>query len=465
MASALNYTPLSEIPTAVDRIRATFDSGRTKTLEWRVGQLEALDAMIAENDGRLLAALEADLHKATFESEFGELRFVRAEIKHALRHLKSWTKDQYVHTPTLQQLGTSRIVHEPFGVALIIGPWNYPFMLLCSPLVGAIAAGNTVAVKPSEIAVATGALVGNLLTEYLDNDAFAVIQGAVPETTELLAQDFDFIFFTGSPGVGRIVHRAAARNLTPTILELGGKSPCIVDATANIDVTARRITQGKYFNAGQTCVGADYVLAVPEVVEPLTSKIVETIENFYGNDPKQSEDYGRIVSDTAFERLTGLIEGEDIVCGGVTDAVERYISPTVLANVSPDAAVMQEEIFGPILPILTVADVDEAIRFVRARPKPLALYVFTSDDEVAKKVLDKTSSGGACVNECLMQLGVPDLPFGGVGASGMGAYHGKESYLAFTHRKGVLDKSTRIDPPIRYPPYTDVKNKIVSLLS
>jgi aldehyde dehydrogenase (NAD+) len=332
--------------------------------------------------------------------------------------------------------------------------------LVIGPVIGAIAAGNCVVIKPSEVAARSSAILAELVPKYLDPDAVRVVEGGVPETTALLAERFDHVFYTGNGTVGRIVMEAAAKHLTPVTLELGGKSPCYVDRDVDLDVTARRIAWGKWVNAGQTCVAPDYLLVHEAVADALVEKLRGTLRDFYGDDPKASPSYARIVNERHHRRLLALLgDGERAVIGGEHDEKERYIAPTVLRDVRPDARVMGDEIFGPILPMLTVKGPDEAIAFVNARPKPLALYVFSRRREVADDVLARTSSGGACVNDCVTHLGVPELPFGGVGASGMGAYHGRASFETFSHKKSVLVKGTSIDPALRYPPYTDDKEK------
>ncbi len=454
-----------KIPQAVAHLRATFESRKTRPYAWRVEQLKRLKAMTIEKEEAIFAALKADLGKSSFESFLTETGGDLSEIDHALKHLKGWMKPQKVSTPMSNQPGHSEIVHEPLGVVLIIGPWNYPFDVVVLPLIGAIAAGNCAILKPSELTPNTSALLAEIVAEYMDPDAVRVIEGGVDVASELLAQRFDHIFFTGSPRVGKIVMAAAARHLTPVTLELGGKSPCIINDDADLVVAAKRIAWGKFVNAGQTCVAPDYVLAHEKIADSFVQQLKTTVAEFYGDDPKTSPDYPKIVNEQHFERLTSLIDNGEIVIGGATDRADRYIAPTVLTNVSPDSPIMGEEIFGPILPVLTVADVEEAIAFVNARPKPLALYLFSDDDDVRDKVVDETSSGGVCINDVVMHLVVPDLPFGGVGSSGMGAYHGRESFNTFSHAKGVLVKSTHGEIPLRYPPYTESKFKWLKRLT
>ncbi len=454
----------NDLAALVENLRGSFLSDRSRPLPWRKEQLAAIDALVRDHERDILDALRADVGKPALESLGAELAFIRSEAKFAIRHLSAWTKPRKVNTPVLLQPGKSFVVQEPLGVVLVVGPWNYPFQLVMSPLIGAVAAGNCVVLKPSELAPATSSLVARLVPRYLDPTCIRVVEGGVPETTALLEQRLDHIFYTGNGSVGRIVMAAAAKHLTPVTLELGGKSPCIVDASADLDVAARRITWGKFFNAGQTCVAPDYVLVHASVHDAFVARLKATIREFYGPNPKASPDYARIVNQRHHRRLTALLGSGDVVVGGETDEDDLFISPTVLLNVSPGSPVMAEEIFGPILPVLSVGSIDDAIRFVRSREKPLALYVFAKDEAVPRRVLDRTSSGGAAVNHVWLHLGVPGLPFGGVGESGMGAYHGRWSFDTFSHRKAVLVKSTRVDPPLFYPPYTESKARWIRRL-
>ncbi|MEU4046169.1 aldehyde dehydrogenase family protein [Streptomyces antibioticus] len=441
------------IPETVLRLRAVFDSGLTRPAAWRRRQLHALRSMLRRHTSDIEEALYDDLRKGRTESHLTEIGGVLTEIEHALRHLDRWMKPRRVGVPLNIKPATARIHPEPLGVCLIIAPWNYPLTLTLNPLVGALAAGNTAVVKPSELAPATSALLADLLPRHLE--AVAVVEGAVEETTELLAQRFDHIFYTGNGTVGRIVAAAAAKNLTPITLELGGKSPVFIDETADMAVTARRLAWGKFTNAGQTCVAPDYVLVTEAARDSLLAELPRAVQQMFGTDPRTSADYGRIVNDRHFQRLSGLTAEGDLVTGGVSDAGERYIAPTVLAEVPPSAPVMTEEIFGPILPILTVRGVDEAVDFVNARDKPLSLYAFTRDKTARQALLERTSSGGLVFNAPMIHLGVPDLPFGGVGESGMGAYHGRTSFDTFSHRKPVLSKPTRPDTlRLIYAPHT-----------
>jgi aldehyde dehydrogenase (NAD+) len=450
-------TAPGSIPGIVQGVRRTFEGGRTRSHAWREAQLARLDAMLAAEKETLAGALSADLGKSAFESELSEIGFLQKEIAHTRKQLARWMRPEKTSTPLALQPGKSYVVREPLGVALIIAPWNYPLQLCVGPLIAAIAAGNCAVVKPSEVASRVSEALGKLLPRYLDSEAIAVVQGGVAETTVLLEQRFDHIFYTGNGTVGRIVMAAAAKHLTPVTLELGGKSPTIVDATADITVAARRIVWAKFFNAGQTCVAPDYVLAERKIEPQLTDALKRTIADFFGSDPRSSRDYGRIINGKHHRRLVQFLGDGEVVTGGKHDEAERYIAPTVLRDVKPDAPVMADEIFGPILPVLTVDSVNEAVAFVNARPKPLALYVFTGERSVAEDVLARTSSGGACVNDAVVHLAVPELPFGGVGESGMGAYHGKSGFETFSHRKSVLAKGSAMDLPLRYPPYDERK--------
>jgi aldehyde dehydrogenase (NAD+) len=454
-------TPDLDAGALVGRLRATFATGRTRTLEWRRTQLKAMRKMLTEREPELLAALAADLGKPRLEAWATDVGFVISEIDYALRHLRRWTRARRVHTPLVTKPARAKLVPEPLGLVLVIAPWNYPVQLALAPMVGAIAAGNAVVLKPSEIAPHTSAALAHFIPEYLDDDAVAVVEGAVAETKALLAERFDHIFYTGNGRVGRVVMEAASRHLTPVTLELGGKSPAIVDASANLEVAARRIAWGKFLNAGQTCVAPDYVLVARDQEDRLVELIRRAVFDFYGNDPKSSPDYARIVSDNQFKRLSGLLASGQPVVGGEQDKATRYLAPTVLRGVAPDSPIMQEEIFGPLLPVIPVGNADEAIAFVNAHDKPLALYVFADDRKVAERVVESTSSGGACVNATLYHVTVPGLPFGGVGESGVGAYHGKASFDVFSHLKPVLKKSTRPDPDLAYPPYTDKKERLM----
>jgi aldehyde dehydrogenase (NAD+) len=448
----------------VAKARASFRGGRTRPGSWRRAQLEALKALLKKEESAIFEALWADLRKPRLEGYFSEVGFVIGEIDDALQHLERWMKPERKHTSLLAQPGRSWTTHDPLGVVLVIGAWNYPINLLLAPLVGALAGGNAAVLKPSEIAAHTSALIADLVPRYLDPEAVSVVEGGAEETQALLDERFDLIFFTGGGRVGQIVLEKAAKHLTPVVLELGGKSPCLVDRDASLEIAARRIVWGRFSNAGQTCVAPDYVLVHEAVELDLLAHLRAAMTAFYGDDPRVSPDYCRIVNDRNFERLSKLLQDGEVVCGGKAEAKERYIAPTILRGVSPEAPVMQDEIFGPILPVLTVPSMDAAIEFVTDRPKPLALYLFSNDEATQQKVVDRTSSGNACINDVIMHMVVPELPFGGVGASGMGRYHGQWSFETFTHRKGVLCRTTHLDFPVRYPPYTDGHLALMKLI-
>lgn len=450
----------------VATLRRAFDEGRTRPVAWRRTQLEGLSQLLASGESELETAMRADLGKAPAESWITELRLVEREIAHTLSHLDSWMSPQHVHIPVVLQPGRASVVCEPLGVTLVIAPWNYPVQLLLLPMAAAIAAGNAVVAKPSELAPETSATIARLVPRFLDPEAVAVVEGDASVAQALLAERFDHILYTGSQQVAHAVMEAAAKHLTPVTLELGGKCPAIVDRDASLGIVARRLAYGKFINAGQTCVAPDYVLVHTDMEKPLIEHLAGALDEFYGADPKASRDYGRIVNGRHFERLSGLLSAggfDRVATGGLAtaDAAERYLPPTILTGVSPDAAVMSEEIFGPILPVLAVKDLDEAVAFVNARPKPLALYVFSAHAANARSVVERTSSGSACINTCIVQLAIPDLPFGGVGASGTGAYHGRRGFETFSHRKAVLAKPAIPEPPLQYPPYTRLRQRLL----
>ncbi|MBX7554722.1 aldehyde dehydrogenase family protein [Streptomyces sp. NPDC004232] len=437
----MNHPAIEQPADIVARLRATFATGRTKPVDWRTEQLRRLRAMLTERGADLAAALHADLGKSGTEAYRTEIDFTIREIDHTLDHLADWLRPEPAPVPAhLGADATAWTQYDPLGVVLVIAPWNYPAQLLLAPMVGALASGNAVVVKPSELAPATSAALAELIPAYLDTDAVAVVEGGVPETTALLAERFDHIFYTGNGTVGRIVMRAAAEHLTPVTLELGGKSPVFVDRDADLDVVADRLARGKFLNAGQTCVAPDYVLTDPETAAALETSLVRAVETLFGTDPAQSPEYGRIVNERHFDRLSGLLGSGRVAVGGASDRTAKYIAPTVLADVDPASAVMQEEIFGPILPIVTVPGLDEAIAFINDRDKPLALYVFSESEQTRGRIAAETSSGGLGYGLPLAHLTVSDLPFGGVGGSGMGNYHGRYSIETFSHRKAVLDK-------------------------
>ena len=432
---------------------------------WRKSQLEGMRRMLDERESDFVEALRADLGKHPVESELTEIGFVLTEIGHALRHLKKWMRPRRFRTPLALAPATAKLLPEPLGHVLIISPWNYPLQLCLAPMIGALAAGNSVTLKPSELAPATSAALARWIPEYLDTERVYVIEGGIPETTALLEQPWDHIFYTGNETVARIIATAAAKHLSPTTFELGGKSPTFVDATGDLRAAANRITWSKFVNAGQTCVAPDYVLVTADARERLLTELAASITRMFGSDPSESDSYGRIVNDRHFVRLTAMMSGKKPVVGGTSDEKSRYIAPSILTDVTPEDVLMQEEIFGPILPVLTVADATEAIAFVNARPKPLALYVYSADKRVRRAFERETSSGALDVNVGLVHMSVPDLPFGGVGASGSGAYHGKVSFDRFSHLKPVVSKPLALDTlALIYPPYTANKAKLAKSL-
>jgi aldehyde dehydrogenase (NAD+) len=445
------------------RVRTSFDAGRTRPLAWRRAQLAAIERMLDEREADFAEALRLDLNKSRHESFLSETSFVVEEAKYARRHLARWMRGSRVRTPMMAQPGRSRIVPEPKGVVLIIAPWNYPLSMVLAPLVGALAAGNAVVVKPSEISRHTSAALARILPRYLDTEAIAVVEGGVAETTALLDQRFDHILYTGNERVARIVMAAAARHLTPVTLELGGKCPCLVAGDADLEVAASRIVWGKFLNAGQTCVAPDHVLVQREAAARLLDALVRRIREFYGDDAAASPDYGRIATERHAERFEHLLAGQRIHYGGRMDVANRYVEPTIVLDPPPDSALMQEEIFGPVLPVIAVDDMKAAMRMVAARPKPLALYVFTRDEALADAAR-AISAGTVCINDAVIFMVSPELPFGGVGASGMGRYSGWYGFETFSHMKPVMTRSFRFDAPIRYPPYNDTKARLLKLI-
>jgi aldehyde dehydrogenase (NAD+) len=457
--------PPDAVAAAVERLRKMFGSGVTRSYDWRREQLQQLRRMLVEQEAAIQQALADDLGKSGFEAYATEIAPALAETDLALRSLKRWMKPQRVSTPLICWPGRSRIEHQPLGVVLIIAPWNYPFHLSVLPLIGALAAGNCVLLKPSTTASRTCETLAGCLGRYLDPDAVCVMPGDAELGAQLLEHRFDHIFFTGSERVGRQVMAAAAEHLTSVTLELGGKSPCVVLDDAALSTTARQIVWGKCLNAGQTCVAPDYVLVDAQIADKLTAHLQAAVIDFFGNDPQQSPDYPRIISDQHFDRLSSLLSEGTIAFGGTTDRADRYIAPTIMTNVPLSSPLMRDEIFGPILPVIPISTAAEALTIINTRPRPLALYLFSANDQAQREFLEKTSSGGVCINDVMLHLSVPGLPFGGVGASGMGAYHGYRTFQTFSHARGVLKKRTRLDVPLRYPPYTQSKLQWVRRLT
>ena len=446
------------IPQIIAAQRTFFNTGATKELKFRQAQLQLLAKITEENDQRILDALKADLHKPAIEAYGSEILVTLAEIKYTLKHLKNWVKPQKVPTPLSQFPATSYIYTEPLGVVLVISPWNYPFQLAIAPIIGAIAAGNCAIIKPSEYAPHTSALLAEIIGKNFDPAFLTVVEGEVSTSQALLAEKFDHIFFTGGTAVGKIVMAAAAQHLTPVTLELGGKSPAIIDAECDLELAVKRLVWGKFYNAGQTCIAPDYVLVHESVQESVLAKIKQQLQAFYGDQPQQSPDYARVINHRSFDRLIGLMQDLDqtqIVAGGQSDRPSLYIAPTVI-TLQPqqlDAKIMQEEIFGAILPILSYKDLNEAIALVKSKPRPLALYFFSTNKSHQDRIIKEISFGGGCINDTIMHLSTPELPFGGIGDSGIGNYHGKASFDTFSHRKSILKKSFFFDLKWRYPPY------------
>ncbi len=432
-----------------------FKTNKTKELKFRKHQLKILRKSIKNHENELLEALEKDLGKNNVEAYATEIGVLLKSIKIARKELKNWTKTKQVDTPLYLFPTKSYIKNEPYGTVLIIGPFNYPVQLVFEPLIGAIAAGNTAIVKPSEHTPNVATVIRNVIEDSFDSNYISVVEGGINETQTLIHLPFDYMFFTGSEKVGKVVYEAAAKNLVPVTLELGGKSPVIVDDTANIKVASERISFGKFTNAGQTCVAPDYILVDRKVKNDLINALKQTITEFYGKNIKESPDFGRIVNEKHFNRLNELLEihKNNIVCGGKSSKEDLYIEPTILENINVQDKVMQEEIFGPILPILTYDSFDEAIEIIQSKPKPLSLYLFSEDENASHRVLDELSFGGGAINDTLMHVANPNLPFGGVGASGIGQYHGKYSFDTFSHMKSYTFKSTRLESSVYFPPY------------
>ncbi|MDY7103376.1 MAG: aldehyde dehydrogenase family protein [Actinomycetota bacterium] len=463
LTDAAETAPSSDDVTAealVARLRTTFATGRTRDLEWRQSQLAAIESLIDQREQEIEAALSEDLGRGGFDAYVGDIASTRIEVAHARKHLKHWTRGHKVKLPMSMRPGKAEYRYEPLGVVLVVSPWNYPAYLALAPLVGAIAAGNCVVVKPSEHTPATSALLARLIPEYLDSDAVAVVEGAADETKALIDTGLDHILFTGGTAIGRAVMEAAAPHLTPVTLELGGKCPVIVTPEANLDVTARRVASSKLLNAGQTCVAPDYVLVDRTVADRFVEALQAAITEF----TRKDEGLARtVVNERHAQRLAGLLDGHGgtVVLGGEARPAERSVDMTVIVDPDTDSELMGDEIFGPILPVIGVDSLDEAIRFVQARPKPLAAYLFSDDGDEHERFLTEISAGGSAVNQVAMHCLVPDLPFGGVGTSGIGAYHGEWGFQTFSHRKSVLRKPTRPDPKLTYPPYGGWKEKLL----
>jgi len=436
-----------------------FYAGKTRPLSWRRHQLRQIIRLCDENKQALCEAAKKDLNKHPFEVDLGCLSIIKSECVHCLDNLEEWASPEFPSVPFINAFDKAQIRKEPLGVVLVIGAWNYPFSLTIAPAVGAIAAGNSVVLKPSELSSHSAQIMAELIPKYLDKDAVCVVNGGPEETTALLEEKFDHIFYTGGTAVGKIIYEKAAKQLCPVTLELGGKSPCIVDSNCDIPIAARRIAWGRWMNCGQTCIAPDYVLCDEQTAKQLIPELQKVLQEFYGDNPKNSPNYGRIVNTRHHKRVSNLIDRSKVAFGGETDEDNLYIAPTVMNGVKLSDPVMQEEIFGPLLPIVHVQSLDDAVYFVNRSPKPLALYVFTNNAKAAEDILNRTSSGGACVNDCIMHISCAALPFGGVGNSGFGSYHGKFSFDTFTHKRGTMMKKLEMESvnTLRYPPYSEKK--------
>ncbi|KAG0257499.1 Aldehyde dehydrogenase [Actinomortierella ambigua] len=463
MTSGLTFTPLAEIPKLVQGLRAAFNQGVTKPLEYRKQQLRGLYNLLSENEVAIKDAVFADLHKPAAELFLGESGMVKQECIDAIKNLDKWAAHRSVKTSIVNKFDNVHIRKDPLGMVLIIGAWNYPINLLLAPAVGAIAAGNTVLLKPSEVAPSTAAVLTRLLPKYLDQRAYRIVNGAVEETSLLLEQKWDHIFYTGSGSVGKIIMGAAAKQLTPVTLELGGKSPAFVSRDVDVAITARRLAWAKFFNCGQTCIAPDYLIVERGIEDKLVESFKHSLQEFYTANPQESTSYGRLVNDRHYNRVKKLLDESKgkVVVGGETDEKERFIAPTVVLDVKADDSLMSEEIFGPVLPIILVDKLLEGVRLVNQGDQPLALYVFSKNKRQIDYILDHTRSGGVVVNDALIQFIVSTLPFGGTGPSGIGNYHGKRSFDIFSHERSTLIKSQGLEKlnDLRYPPYSDKKLK------
>jgi aldehyde dehydrogenase (NAD+) len=441
-----------------------FDTNITRDISWRKQQLQAIKQLVIDNEKDLLNALQTDLAKPTLEAWITEISYVTSDVDHVCKHLNNWSKPRRVSTPIVAQPGQSFIRPEPQGTVLIIGAWNYPLQLVLAPLVAVIAAGNCAMIKPSELAPAVSTLIAKLVPLYLDNKAISVIEGGVTETTELLTLPFNHIMYTGNGQVARIVMSAAAKHLTPVTLELGGKSPVYVDESADLTITAQRIAWGKWMNAGQTCIAPDYILVNEKLLEPLTQALKKQIKAMFGNEPKNSNSYGRVINQRHCQRIASYLSDGEIVVGGESDIENCYIAPTISINPALDSPLMTDEIFGAILPIVTIENFDKAKAFVKQRDKPLSAYIFSRDKEQVTQWVNEISAGNQCINDVIMFNAVPDLPFGGTGPSGIGQYSGKAGFDNFSHLKSVLKRPFIKDLPIRFAPYSALKLKLLRFI-
>lgn len=461
--SIVERVGLMDIEKTVKMQRKYYETQKTKSWKYRMAALNRLERAILKWETEINKALKKDLNKSAFEAYMTEVGMTLAELRYVKKHLRKWMMDKKVRTPLAQFPSKSYVKSEPYGVVLIMSPWNYPFMLCMEPLIGALAAGNCCVLKPSNYSPAVSTVIKGMIEETFPKEYVTVVEGGRAENQSLLEQKFDYIFFTGGVQVGKMVMKKAAEHLTPVTLELGGKSPCIVEKTADLKLAAKRLVFGKFLNAGQTCVAPDYLLVQKEVKEEFLQYVLFWIEKMYGKGLENRESYPKIINEKHFKRIKQLIEGEEILIGGAVEEDSLQIAPTVLNHVSSKSPIMQEEIFGPVLPVLEFENIQEAVQFVRKRPKPLALYLFTEDKRVERRITEQLSYGGGCINDTIIHLATSHMGFGGVGESGMGSYHGKESFDTFSHKKSIVKKYNWLDNPVRYVPYGKQKEKIMRM--
>ncbi|AXF57082.1 aldehyde dehydrogenase [Salicibibacter kimchii] len=462
----VNLTTVEEVQPVLAEHRQFFLTEATRDVSFRIEQLKKLQKTIEAHEEKIYSALQADLGKSPFETYLTEIGIILNSISDAIKNVKTWSQPKKVKTPTYMQPSKNYIVHEPYGTVLIIGPFNYPFQLLMEPLIGAMAAGNCAVLKASEHTPATGRLIKGMLADIFDPTYVRVLEGGPDTGNVLIHSRFDYIFFTGSPRVGKIVMEAASKNLTPFTLELGGKAPAVVHKDADLKKAAERIAWGKFINTGQTCIAPDYVMVHEKAKKRFMKLLQKKIDKFYGDDIQNNEDYGRIINEKHFDRLKDMLDADRdaVVYGGAHDRTDRFIEPTVLDISSRNAASMKEEVFGPILPVLAYSDIDAAVDDVNAQPKPLAFYLFTENEKLQTRIMERASYGGGCVNDTIMHVANPHLPFGGVGPSGMGEYHGYHSFQTFSNQKGVTNRSTNVRLPFLYPPYKNKLNIVKKML-
>lgn len=447
----------------VEHQRKFFDTKETLNINKRIYYLKKLKTSILKYENEINEALFQDLGKSASESYMCEVGLTLSELSYQIKHIRRWSRPKRHITDLTNFHGKSYSVFEPYGVVLVMAPWNYPFMLTMEPLIGAVAAGNCVVAKPSAYSPATSSIIKKILEQVFDDNYVAVVEGGRTENTELLEQRFDYIFFTGGVNVGKLVMEKAAKNLTPVSLELGGKSPCIIDKTANLKLAAKRLAFGKYLNLGQTCVAPDYLLIEETVKEKFLNIFIDTVKKMYGENPLENQNYGKMINEKHYRRVMGLIDKRKVILGGKGIEEQLRIEPTVLDDVTENDDVMQEEIFGPVLPVITYKEINDAVKFIETRPHPLALYIFSNDRKVQKLFTEKVTFGGGCINDTILHLATSRMGFGGVGNSGMGAYHGIKSFQTFSHEKSILRKYNWIDMPMRYQPYTKIMDKLVRM--